>query len=180
MFTSFRIFIFFICLSVLHSSYSCKKNSLDFSAIPSDVVTAIHPLDAFDFFDARPKNIPNPSDVNIYSAVGCKLKIGYPAESLISFYQEKLKTLGFVPYKDSKWTNGNFKWSTFVDGTVKENPCVYQFCMDWINKDKTRIANLIIRYSSQSSKTTAFCDEEPANDNAVVVIISEPYEWRIK
>jgi hypothetical protein len=175
-----RSFLIFLCLSVFFSNYGCQKNSIDFSEIPSDIVTSVHPSDAFDFFDARPKSVPNPNDVNIYSAVGYKLKIKYPAESLIAFYQEKLKALGFVPYKDSKWTNGNFKWDTFVDGTEKENPCVYQFIMDWVNKDQTRISGLVIRYFSQSSKTSPICDEKPPNDNALVVIMSEPYEWRIK
>ncbi len=170
-------FFALLCLAIC---IGCSQKNPSSSTIPFDEVSGIHPADAFDFFDARPKDIPNPSDTKVFSCVGFKLKTRYPAESVIAFYKEKLKAMGYVPYKDSKWTGGKYKWVNFIGGSKGQNTCVYQYMMDWVNKDQTRIANLGIYYYSPVSKTTSMCGEKPETDLTQAFIMSEPFEWRIK
>ena len=157
----------------------CFKSNDDLLKIPTDEITRLHVSGAHHFYDSRThdSNLPK---AEVYSSVGYQAKISYPAESVIEFYQLKLKELGFVPYKDSKWTNGKYQWMSFIDGKNKLSRCTYQYLEDWVNKDKTRIAAISIEYHSPFFDQHENCAQNPNNDWVQVTIISEPYEWRIK
>jgi hypothetical protein len=157
----------------------CNKPEPDFSGIPSDNISQLHVPGAHDFYDAGPRDITFP-ETDAYSCVGYKVRMKYPAESIISFYQGKLKGLGFEPYKDSKWTHGKYEWQSFFNNGFKEKPCTCQYLEDWVNKDKTRIAMLAINYYSPVINKRYECGSKPNDDLARVTIFSEPYEARIK
>jgi hypothetical protein len=169
----------FLIFGLLLLSCSCQKSENISASIPTDAITKLYVQDAYDFFDARPLD-SRKIKPEIYTAVGYHVKLKYPAESIISFYKEKLKELGYQPYLESKWTNGKYEWQVFVDERNKLAPCHYQYLADWVNKDKSRIINLVIEYRSSLLNGRYDCAELPNNDMAQVAIVSESYEWRIK
>jgi hypothetical protein len=158
--------------------FGCNKTEQDFSKIPSDKISQLHVSGAYNFYDARPE-IALPQ-TEAYSCVGYQIKVKYPAESVISFYEEKLKGLGFELYIDSKWTGGKYEWQAFGDSTNKVKPCNCQYLRDWVNKDKTRVAMLSINYYSQFVNKRYECSPKPDNDLAYVTVWSVAYEHRIK
>jgi len=158
----------------------CQKPESIPSSIPTDTVTNLYVQGAYGFFDARPLD-SRVSKPEVYNAIGYEVRLKYPAENLVSFYEEKLKELGYQPYLESKWTHGKYEWQVFAaDRDNPLGPCRYQYLADWVNKEKSRIVDLAVEYHSPFLKPHYDCAEAPANDFAQVIIISEPYEWRIK
>jgi hypothetical protein len=155
----------------------CPKNPEEqLAAIPNDEVTRFYVSGAYHFIDARPAE-PKSSDAAMYSSVGYKLTIKFPAKAVVDFYQEKLTALGYEPYKNSKITKGKREWGSAVDEKDKEEPCIYRFLADWVKKDKTRVAFLSIDYHSTYINNSNDCGFAPNNNSAYVVITSFPYEW---
>ncbi len=169
----------FLIFGLLLFIYGCHKTENVPASIPTDIITKLYLPNAYDFYDARPTDSIN-TQSEIYSAVGYYLKTKYPTESTVSFYIERLKELGYQPYLESKWTNGKYNWQVFAESDKGSANCRYQNLEDWINKDRTRIVNLIIQYRASPSNENYDCAELPSNDLAQIAIISEPYEWRIK
>jgi hypothetical protein len=123
--------LFFVSLLL---GFGCNKPEQELSKIPSDAITKLYVSGASDFYDARPRGVILPKP-DVYSCVGYKLKMKYPAKSVISFYQEKLKDLGFEPYKDSKLTGGKYEWQSFADGVFKKTALYLSI---WRGLDKKR------------------------------------------
>jgi hypothetical protein len=169
----------FLIFGLLLFIYGCHKTENISASIPTDTITKLYLPNAYDFFDARPTDSRN-TEPKVYSAVGYYLKTTYPAEATVSYYVERLKELGYQPYLESKWTNGKYNWQVFVKSDKGSASCNYQYFEDWINKDKTRLVNLAIQYHSLATNKNFNCAESPSNDLAEIIIISEPYEWRIK
>jgi hypothetical protein len=171
--------LFLICGLILFAC-GCQKSESIPESIPTDAVTRLYVQGAYGFFDDRPL-ASRELKPEIYNGVGYLVRLKYPAESIISFYKEKLKDLGYQPYLESKWTNGKYEWQVFAaDGNNPLGPCRYQYGEDWVNKDKTRIVYLVVQYHSPFSNTHYDCAELPNNDLAKVFINSESYEQRIK
>ena len=146
------------------------------SAIPNDAVTRLYYPGAYHFQDARPAT-PKVNDGAVYSSVGYRISIKYPAKEIVVFYREKLSALGYEIYQDSKSTGGKCEWGCRADETNKKNPCIYRCLSDWVNQDKTRVAFLSIEYYSPYINDRNECGFKPDNNSAYVVVSSFPYEW---
>ncbi len=146
--------------------------------LPTDAVTSLYVKGAYKFKDGRPKGSDPTSTLS--TCVTYRVSVKYPAPSLTSFYAEKLKALGFVPYKDSKWSGGKMEWKNFMDTGLRGMPCTYEYLADWVDQGKTRVAMLSIRYLMESDGVAKDCWDHPDNDVAFVTVWSEPYANRIK
>jgi hypothetical protein len=167
----------FFLVSLVFLFLGCPKNPEEqLAGIPHDGVTRLYVPGAYHFIDARPTN-PKSSDAVVYSSVGYKLTVKFPAKAVADFYQEKLASLGYVPYLESKATGGKREWGSAADETDKEEPCIYRYLADWVNKDKKRVAFLSIEYRAAYINNHNDCGFTPNNLSARVVVTSFPYEW---
>jgi len=174
-----KVFSFMLILCVGFMFACHKKETSSVVVWPEDAVTRLRMLGAKDAWDARPSCSRNINEPGYYS-VGYKVEMDYPPESVIKFYRDELTRLGYKPYKDSKWTHGQYEWQTFYNGTETAKPCVSQYIEDWINKDRTRIGAFIIRYESNLHNKRYECSGIPDNSMATVCVISMPYSHRVK
>jgi len=91
-----------------------------------------------------------------------KIRLPFPSKEVVRFYDDKLIAIGWVPFVEPNYPETNRAWQQFIDGTVKENPLIHHLLAEWVNKDKTRIVSLAIRYISiYSNKPERMYAKEP-------------------
>ena len=102
------------------------------------------------------------------------LKIEYPANEIVSFYEKQMAVLEFHPFIEDYYKYSDRNWESFVDSTRKENPYIAQFMADWVDAERSKRAKLILRYywyGKDPSSPIILTD----NDNLHVVFQIMPY-----
>jgi len=80
----------------------------------------------------------------LVKGVSYNVSIYYPAQELISFYQNKMKALGFTHFKEENSNPEGHKWGFYNDGTIKDSPDVAHLNISWVDERKRAI--LILKY----------------------------------
>jgi hypothetical protein len=148
----------------------------------TDEVTSIWYPGAYNIWDNKLEMEISLKNDTSFSNFEYRVDIKYPAESMVSFYAEKLKALGYAPLAGPAWNKEIYR------GPMNSSLCVNQFFECWIKKNKTRKAIIIIEYYSQPSypilsshpaypiMSEPSCKSEPDNASARVKIYSYPYK----
>lgn len=66
-------------------------------------------------------------------SVSYKVRIKWPAQELIEFYESEFEQMGFSKYSADGYGRG--KWFQFIDGTKKNEPEVNRFIETWADKN---------------------------------------------
>jgi hypothetical protein len=93
----------------------------------------------------------NPKNVDYFSNNGGLIKgvtynvsIYYPAQELISFYENKMAALGFTHFKEKNSSLEGHKWGFYEDGTITGSPDVAHLNISWVDERKRAI--LVLKY----------------------------------
>lgn len=164
-----KYFMFILITSLFYSG--CESN------IYTDEITRISYPGASDLRDGRPLEDVVSKKSTPYSRLEYQVEIKYPAESMISFYQEKFEALGYEPVGVSKWESER---DVVFKGNASQ--CSFRFNKAWANKEKTRVAEITIRYYSPLHYYDGMhgeCPFEPDTLTVYVNVDSYPYNnWK--
>ncbi|MHA2218176.1 MAG: hypothetical protein ACXACY_19745 [Candidatus Hodarchaeales archaeon] len=109
------------------------------------------------------------------TAIGYNLKIKYPSKKVLEFYDNKFNELGWEKYP-SHLGESDRNWMDFIDGTRKGEPLVHQLGGYWHDKEKNKMATLVLRYHSIfSTNDEKLYAEEPNTDVLDVVVNISPF-----
>jgi hypothetical protein len=75
-----------------------------------------------------------------------EVRLYYPAEELIEFYETEMVKLGYNPFVEEYYEYADRKWQYYVDGTVKGNPEVASFSASWSDAEKKHRVILLLKY----------------------------------
>ena len=101
-------------------------------------------------------------------------KINYPAESVIHYYEESLKTKGWAALEvnesgaQRKWTSG-----IKVDPGSTVPACGFTYFAAWVNAAKNRLTQLTIVYYDPAPNK--ICPQAPQNNECLVTMQEIPY-----
>lgn len=95
-------------------------------------------------FDIQKKTVEQEQMQFIYY----KVKEDYPSVKVYHFYSKILKNQN---YQEMDWKDQHLGvWYSFIDGTLKNSPVVYEFRAIWADKNKKEMFVLSLRYYSKS------------------------------
>ena len=98
-----------------------------------------------------------------------KVKEKYPSVKVYDFYSNILIAHN---YQEMHWKNQNLGvWFSFIDGTVKNNPMVYEFRAIWADKKRKEMFILSLRYYSKSNLK----ENKPDNNVQHVCLQKRPF-----
>ncbi|MBI9089154.1 MAG: hypothetical protein JEZ12_08060 [Desulfobacterium sp.] len=83
---------------------------------------------------------------HLIKKVRYNIKMTYPAEEIIKFYDDEMSNNHFEPFFDSSYKENNRKWNSYVDGTIEDEPYVIIHNMSWTNQNQTQRATLVLKY----------------------------------
>lgn len=77
-----------------------------------------------------------------------KVKLDYPSRQVLRFYDDKLGSMGWVPYSNP-WFYGDLrKWRQSLYAEAPGSPLVNRLNAWWISRNKSELAFLQLRYFS--------------------------------
>ena len=116
-------------------------------------------------FDIQKKKVEQEQMQFIYY----KVKDDYPSVKIYDFYS---KILNEQNYQEMDWKQQHLGvWFSFIDGTLKNRPVVYEFRAIWADKNKKEMFVLSLRYYSKSGLK----QEEPDNNILHVYFQKRPF-----
>ncbi|MEW6296043.1 MAG: hypothetical protein AB1467_07215 [Candidatus Diapherotrites archaeon] len=117
-------------------------------------------------------DIPNVRDVKY------KVRLSFPSKEVLLFYDNKLKDIGWLPFVQPNYQESDRRWKQIVDATVEGNPLVHRLIAKWVNKDRTKLVFLVIKYSSRylNKQWNMYASEKiPNNDIQEVALQIGPF-----
>ena len=94
------------------------------------------------------------------------IKIKYPADIVIKYYESHFKGLGWISSKDETQR----QWECFIDSTIETKPKVRQFLASWSNPKSKVEAFLALRYikvgDKWSNELYVICQIQPLINRA--------------
>ena len=116
-------------------------------------------------FDIQKKAIEKEQMQFIYY----KVKDDYPSVKVYDFYSNILNAQN---YQEMDWKHQNLGvWFSFIDGTRKSEPIVYEFRAIWADKNRKEMFILSLRYYSKSGLK----QDEPDNSIQHVYFQKRPF-----
>ena len=89
----------------------------------------------------------NPPGTKAFSYI---LKMEYPAQQVIDFYDNKFKPPEWLPFTEDGF--GDRKWFGYIDGTLPGEPKVNRFIASWVDPKKEVRLILALVYLSTDEK----------------------------
>ena len=90
-----------------------------------------------------------PSDMLKVKVVRYELKLSYPADKVIKYYNEQLPLDGWKHVKDHK--SAKAKWYSYVDDTKEGSPTVRRFVKVWISEDSKKEFLFLLEYTREAT-----------------------------
>jgi len=75
-----------------------------------------------------------------------KVKLRYPAQQVLEFYEKEMKLLGFQPFIEDYYKYADRHWQSYIDSTLKGEPYVAKLNADWVDTAKIKRVSLILEY----------------------------------
>ncbi len=130
-------------------------------AFPENVMDKVYP----GAFDIQKKTVEKEKMQFIYY----KVKDDYPSVKVYDFYSNILNA---QDCREMDWKHQNLRvWFSFIDGTLKNNPMVYEFRAIWADKNKKEMFILSLRYYSKPGLK----QDEPDNSIQHVYFQKRPF-----
>ncbi|MEW6296089.1 MAG: hypothetical protein AB1467_07445 [Candidatus Diapherotrites archaeon] len=118
------------------------------------------------------QDIPNVRDVKY------KVRLPFPSKEVLLFYDNKLKDIGWLPFVQPNYPKNDRKWWQFVDFRIEGKPLVHQLTAYWVNKDRTKLVFLVIKYYSRylNKQWNMYAGEKnPNNDIQEIALQIGPF-----
>jgi hypothetical protein len=135
------IFLFLLTNFFYSECYFRQKNN--------PYVKKFIPIGAYDIevFENEKENI---------IAINYKIREKYPSKKILFFYDDILQKMDVMPYIDTDkdlarlWDR---EWDNFIDDTTLGSPSVFQLAACWVDRNKTKMYILSIRYYDYTYKS---------------------------
>jgi hypothetical protein len=156
-----------LCVSIASFLLASCDKEFNVKSNSTDVRIPVHQA-AFDV-----KNYSYASG-NVYGK-NYKSKTQHPSLNVLEFYDSFFKNINYEPFVEEYYRSGDRQWQFFEDTTIDSGMLVSQLNASWVNQDKTKRANLVLRYFWPTPKSNSY-DKLPPNEDLTIDIQIMPFK----
>lgn len=93
-----------------------------------------------------------------------RTKMRYPSMDIFQYYKQIFATKGWHPVEKLKNHKINHDWFKYIDKTEGNDVLVHRFSAMWRDRERKKVALLVLSYESIISSDDMFIMDKPNND----------------